>query len=572
MSINICIEDNNIIVQTSFIDQYRTKQIPDAKYDRKEKAWVIPLVPMSCEVFVKEFDEELKEFPHERSIIWRTFKSASLTPDKLPFPRSHVFKNQPMKHQWRALDECWGNKSHAFFMRMRTGKTFVSLIWAEELYLRGDIETLIVFAPTPLKSVWEDEISNHMSCEHDYYIVTSSNKGRLIRWWINSTDNLKIIIIGIEAMSAGAASIIINRIVETFPEKMMVVVDESHYIKNMNSKRTDRILEVGRKVKYKAVLSGTPVTQDVIDLYSQFWFLNPAIIGIKSFYSFKNRYCVMGGFKGKKVIGYMNLKELMARLKPKTTVVSTEEAFPNLPERINQVIHVDLTAEQEKLLKSIDTALVAHQGDKFIDIDSVLEKMLRHQQICGGFFPYECGEKRIIDQEGKERTKYTYCTEPVKGNNPKLSALMAIIESGANDQKYIIWAVFTDEIERLIVALSDEYGSLSVAPYYGKMSTNDLTISRRVFQNEASVRFFIGNPVMGGVGIKLSAADVMIYYSNSFKFVDREQSGERWIDSERVKNMLVIDIVAKSKSDRAIHQALARKKDVSDYVAKELGN
>lgn len=76
--------------------------------------------------------------------------------------------------------------------------------------------------------------------------------------------------------------------------EVMLVVDESTRIKTPSAKRTKLITKFGKNVKYRRILTGTPITKNVTDVYAQFKFLDPQILGYDSFYSFRNQYCVMG--------------------------------------------------------------------------------------------------------------------------------------------------------------------------------------------------------------------------------------------------------------------------------------
>ena len=91
---------------------------------------------------------------------------------------------------------------------------------------------------------------------------------------------------------------------------VMLVVDESSRIKRPSAKRTKIITKFSKYAKYKRIMTGTPVTKGAEDVYSQFKFLDPNILGYDSFYSFKARYCVMGGYESKQIVSYQNINEL----------------------------------------------------------------------------------------------------------------------------------------------------------------------------------------------------------------------------------------------------------------------
>ena len=69
---------------------------------------------------------------------------------------------------------------------------------------------------------------------------------------------------------------------------------------------------LGDRAKYKLILTGTPVQNSAVDLYSQYRFLDPSIYGT-NFYAFRNRYVVMGGYGNYQIIGYKNMDDLIRR-------------------------------------------------------------------------------------------------------------------------------------------------------------------------------------------------------------------------------------------------------------------
>jgi len=555
---DITVDGSDVLIRVPYMESYRGKGISNAKWDRKAKAWRAPIIKATCRDILKEFPEDVSSIMEHRftQIINRK-------PEELPFP-PHAFKNPPKKHQLRALNKCWGKRNFAFFMRMRTGKTYTSLMWAERLYYEGSIDAIWVTCPTPVKDVWEEQIKEHCGVPTDVFVMKAGRNVAAKKFILKNTSDLKIMIFGTESLSAGSAAALAESF--TMNHNAMGIVDESQDIKNFKSARTKVTTKIGSHCAYRCLLTGTPIAQGIEDLYSQYGFLTSAIIGMSSYYSFRNRYCVMGGYQVEirpgmkaptKIIGYNNVKELMKLLSPYTIVVETKEAFPNLPRRINEKLIVEPTKEQTTAINMLKTEMMAIDGDDTLEIENALERMIRFQQIAGGHFPFDAGE-------GK------YGIKPIKGKNPKMDAMVSMIDRDAKDQKYIIWAVFKPEIELISKTLKKKFGEDSTVTFYGDTSSDDKTTARHRFQNDPDCRFFVSSQAAGGKGIKLSAADIMIYFSNSFKYIDRDQSGERWIDYNRVHNILVVDIIMNHKIDKDIYRALSRKEDVATYVANSL--
>ena len=139
--------------------------------------------------------------------------------------------------------------------------------------------------------------------------------------------------------------------------RAMMVIDESTTIKNPRAKRTKNILKLSRFAPYKRILTGSPVTRNPLDLYSQCEFLNPTHLGFESYYSFRNRYAEMytanfGGRQVQMIKFFKNLDELSEKLRFFSYRVLKEECL-DLPEKIYMKRVITLTPEQKKLYKEM---------------------------------------------------------------------------------------------------------------------------------------------------------------------------------------------------------------------------
>ena len=82
----------------------------------------------------------------------------------------------------------------------------------------------------------------------------------------------------------------------------------------------------------------------------------------------------------------------------------------------------------------------------------------------------------------------------------------------------------------------------------------------------SKVRFIVGNAATGGMGLTMNKAMVEIYYSNSFNFIDRQQSEERATGLNKPKGVVIVDLITEGTVDEVIYEALVEKKDVSEFV------
>lgn len=164
--------------------------------------------------------------------------------------------------QQRAINKLNRLKVGALFMEMGTGKTKVAL---DLMAYKKKADYLLWICPCSLKGTIEEERQ---------------------KWH----PELKLHVVGVE--SIGSSNRIYAELLEELSHQncIFAVVDESLKIKNGGAKRTQRLLTISKLCEYKLILNGTPLTNNVLDLYTQFQFLSPLILS-ESLLVFKNKYC-----------------------------------------------------------------------------------------------------------------------------------------------------------------------------------------------------------------------------------------------------------------------------------------
>ncbi len=466
-----------------------------------------------------------------------------------------AYKVPPMGHQLVALRKAYKPPEYALFHEMGTGKTYTAINLAAARYKSGLIDALIVICPTPVKHVWETELE--FCCPVDYSVWVWQSGDRVgEKWFRVKKDELKIIVVGVESLSIrNGRSIQMLEYFQRF-HKLMVVVDESSRIKNYKALRTKNVIKVGGYADFRMILTGTPVTQGMEDLFGQFLFLNANIIGCKNYFVFRNRYCVMGGFQGKQILGYQFKEDLLNKLKPYVDYVTKEQCL-DLPDQVYpEPIIVQPTDEQKRVMLQMKNEYAMEDQGKEITVSTVLERTLRYQQVIGGTFPFE--------EDGR------YETQPISGRNPKLEATLEYLGDIPKTSKVIIWARFVPEIRYLIEALRAEYGEDSTLEFYGATDHDQRRENSRLFQTDPTRRFIVSNQTVGGYGQTWTAATYCLYYSNTFSYEDRYQSESRPHRKGQHHNVTYQDIEMAVPQDRMILKAVRKKRNLALEVEEEL--
>ncbi len=477
-----------------------------------------------------------------------------------------------MAHQHDMLNLAWGLECFSWFAEMGTGKTFATIHLICAKYLAGEIDRVIIVAPSTLRRTWKKELKKYATLPYDYRIHDS--KDRSYEAWANSpNEDESIKILGASVEGFGVSESLYLQ-VRSFAERgfrTAVIVDESSRIKNHKALRTQRCIELGSVACLRGILNGTPIALGLHDLWAQYEFLDPNILGCGDYWSFKNRYLEMGGYENKQIVGYTNVDELMDMVKPYTIVVKKKDVLKDLPDKIPKTRYVEPSAEQRRLFKLIIKGSLGEDDEPAIKVENTLERMLRLRQVVGGYLPRAHTEIKEID--GVECEVVTTILEPLK-DNPKMDDLFEMIEDNHVGSKFIIWSTFVHEIEFIAAKLRSTYGPRSVETYYGATAMADRSAIEDRYCNDGTLRFFIGNPTAAGLGLTLISGenDVMVYYSGTSAFIDRAQSEDRAHRIGQKNAVVVMDLVMEKSVDLAIEEATARKMDISEFVKERLSD
>lgn len=543
---------------------------PAKRFDPKGKHWKVPITKANLAHFEGMLRKyEIRMSPEADNAIME-FKQASVAPIPQPFP-DHLYdftKSKsgflPMNHQRKMLDLAWGLMAAAWFAKMGTGKTFAAVHLACARYLLGQIDAVMIICPSTLRRTWQKELAKYATCEYDFRIheTKGSWQKEFYAQKARYPDRLPILAVSVEGL--GVSEALYDSACGFMPgRRVMVICDESSRIKNPDAKRTARACLLGCAAVYRLILNGTPIALGIQDLWSQYEFLDPNIIGTGDYWAFRTRYIVMGGYENKQIVGVQNVEELMNLIIPYTCEVGKDVL--NLPPKVMTERSVELTLEQRKLMKLIVKGTTGDPNEPLIKVTNTLEKMLRCRQVVGGWLPRSSVEIREID--GIDTEVWITVLEPLE-KNPKMDDLFEMIGDNYVGSKFIIWTTFVHEIEAIRDRLAEKYGPQSVESYYGKTAMEDRSRIEDRYCNDPTLRFFIGNPVAAGLGLTLISGenDVMAYYSGTNAYIERAQSEDRSHRIGQGYSVTVVDLVAEGSVDEVIMASIREKMGVEEYV------
>jgi SNF2 family DNA or RNA helicase len=469
---------------------------------------------------------------------------------------NYKFKTKPYKHQLTALEKSWNRETYAYFMEMGTGKTKVLIDNAAMLYDKGKINGILIIAPKGVVGTWyNQEIPTHLP-DHIENVSTlwqaniTKKKKEQLDMLFATGEKLHILVMNVEALSTTKGVEFATKFLNS--HNTLMAIDESTTIKNPKAKRTKNIVTLSMLAKYRRILTGSPVTKNPLDLFSQCYFLDPFHLGHESYYSFRMRYAIMktaniSGRQIQLVHGFKNLGELSDKLKPFSYRVLKEDCL-DLPDKIYMKRQIKLSSEQLRLYDQMrKEALATLNGKKVTTVNALTQLMRLHQITCGHFTADDGTTQRIP--------------------NNRISELMDVLDE--IEGKAIIWAHYQWDIKDIIKEIVKVHGPGSVVDYYGLTPQDERDPNRERFQSDPKCRFLVGTPSTGGYGLTLTAANTVIYYSNGYDLEKRLQSEDRAHRIGQKKSVTYVDINAENTVDEKIVKSLRKKINIASEVLGE---
>lgn len=449
-----------------------------------------------------------------------------------------------------ALERFKEGAGFGLLFEMGCGKTLTAISIAGVLFKKKKIERVLVVCPSSIVSVWQGDIEKFAAFPYTVRALQGNKQTRLklLEGLLNATlgdPPLSIAVINYESVHReGIFQGLLGY------DADLIICDESQRIKTHNSAQSKAMHKLGDKARYKLILSGTPVQNNAIDLWSQYRFLDPSIFG-SNFYAFKARYTVPGGFQGKQIIGYQNIDDLIKRAHSIAYRVTKEECL-DLPEQLFIDRPIELSAQEKRIYNDLKNESLAELESGTVTAETILTKILRLQQFTGGF---------LADDEGKVN----------QVSSAKLDVLKEILEDYIPaGEKAVIFARFTAElkaIKKLIEELGVKYAFID-----GSVKQEERGGIVEQFQNDKETKIFLGQLQTASTGLTLTASHLMIFYSVSFNYADFSQACARVHRISQTKKCTYINLIAKDTIDEKILKALKKKENIAHNIVDDWRN
>lgn len=455
------------------------------------------------------------------------------------------FSRDLWEHQTKFLDEFKERNDFFLSWEMGTGKTTAAIGWLRTKYLAHDsVLSTLVLSPVATLWNWQEEFKTNSPAYIHEKVAVAHGKKKL------EAFKSQIVIANYECLDSPT---MVKAISKFSPQ--VIICDEVHKIKNPKSKRFKTLLSISDLAGYRGMLTGTPILNSYLDIWSQFRFLDCGKTLGENFFVFRSRYFRDANVGMPKAMYFPNwqphhttAKELTDKIAFKTSRVTKEECL-DLPPLVQLTEYVELSSEQEKAYREMEKFLITEVKSGECAASNALVRVMRMLQILSGHLETE--------REGETTTHHFL-------DSPRLSRLAELLNDLTPNHKVIVWCTFKQNywtINEWLTAMKIGHTDLT-----GETKDRAANISK--FQNDPSCRVIVANPQAGGVGVNLTAASYAIYYSRSYSLGDRLQSEARNHrgGSEVHQKITQIDLVAKDTLDAIVLQALIKKENFADSV------
>jgi len=557
------LQDGKILLRSVFEDKDFIRTIPGRRWIPEIKRWELPLSVESYTEILKIKDiqidskvilavNEVRDQLHAVNAFKQT--DGEVYPIE-PMP----IKTKPYRHQILGYNIGITLDNSGLFMEQGCGKTLSAIAIMGWRYKQEEIKRVLIVAPASVLPVWISELDKHADFEYEAECLEKSTAKRreFLKTW-KYKDRLQIAIINYEGVWRLIPYKADRKPKWRLDESVfslswrpdMIVCDESQRIKSIKASQSKGMHKLAEIAKYRMILTGTPVTQTPLDLFSQFRFLDSSIFGTV-YWNFRNQYAVPIDYNGWKWEVPKSKIPLLAEKVNSITYRITKKEALDLPETVDQELYCELEpkamAQYQEMKRE---SLMELRSGEVVTAANVLVRLLRLSQITGGYMKNSDERITCISEE-------------------KMKLLKATIDDiiGAG-KKAVIFARFLPEIAAIRKLCDGDKKKKRDPIRYAWIAgeVKDRGSQVEMFQNDPECMIFIAQIQTAGLGITLTAADIEIYYSLSYSFADYDQARARIHRIGQVNKCTYMHLIAKGTIDEKVLKVLKNKKSVADEV------
>lgn len=514
----------------------------------------------------------------------------------------------PYAHQLVGIQKLVEHPHFFLADEMGAGKTLQVIYAAQDLYEKGIIDTVLVIAPATVRSVWYDpelgELKKHLWPRVPATVMEFHAKTRV--WHtenVNGRAPLRWVITNYDFIRSK------NRMTQLkngyCSHKTLLVLDESSAVKNYRALQTKACMELRKRCGRVVLLNGTPIENNPGDLFSQGRMMDPKILDCDTWFHFRSRYAVLGGWMNKQIVKWNNIPDIQQRFAPHVLRRLKRDCL-DLPEKLPAVsLPVPLTEETWGIYREMRDEMVAWLSHQTVAISAQAGvKAMRLAQITSGFLggvqevdAYDLdGEAHLNIQSGRPDfiPGLVAYPEPLRSHwhpgsdvvplqagtreigREKLDLVLSWVKEQLEVDPYVkilLWCRFRPELHRLereLLALN----TVQVGLIHGGQKKPDRERALRLLDPRTAPKepvVVAGTLGSGARGLNLAASHTVLYVSNDFRLGTYLQSTDRVHRPGQLHKVSYFDVIATGPNgqrtiDHMILKARERKEDLANMT------
>lgn len=473
-----------------------------------------------------------------------------------------IFKTKPWEHQQLAVEYLMEHPYAGLYTDMGTGKSKIIIDTIINRKFKGIV---LIVCTNKGCEVWQKQFKIHSNLPSVYVCNLSglsttmrvqAIQQRLSEDDSRTSDSPLVVLINYEGVWRSQLA---QLLLKHSSKIDCIICDESHRIKGANSKCSRFLAQLGKRVKNRYLVTGTPLAESPLDAYAQYRFLDPSIFGT-SYARFKERYQNLDAQKSMRIgypvldakQPYKNLDELHDKF---FSIAFRIPSTVKLPKQKSYIRTFTLSNKETQVYQRMckDHVIVSKTGEWYCEADNALTFQLRRRQIAGGFLSTvnDTNQKKIF-----------------RIGTTRQEVLMDVLASLPTTEPVVIFAQYTydlRQIKSVCQAIGQSYSELS-----GRIDTEAAWQKGKT--TVLGVQFS-----KGAESADFTRARYMIFYTMTNQLALYLQAKKRIHRPGQNKTCYYIHLEAKTIDnkdtiDRLVLEAVKRKKDIVTYILEQETN
>lgn len=496
----------------------------------------------------------------------------------------YKFKTRPYRHQVEGIRFAFRQFSQGlgvgFLFDPRTGKTKTTIDTASILYMKTGVRKILIITPNRVLGTWVQEFHTHCPLIHEVIVWDAKERRKgTIRQPPGYVD-LQVVVTNFETFATPGPRLSSGRRSRTAGrfknrdyitkwlggDDALIVVDESHKIKNPSGKWANMIVGMRKYFRYRIILTGTPITKAkrAADIYMQWMLINPDRFSRwgATYQDFKEHTGVW--VKGAEGVSLWRrakpkgMADLQRGIHQDALVIRRQDCF-DLPDVLpDRIISTPLTTSGKHYDEMARDMLTQLENGEIAEASIPLVVTLRLSQITSGYVG-------ILEPHPTNPDKQV--SRPVPVGTEKLNALKELLveETIEREEKVVICARWKYDLK----AIHTLCKKLNIPSWgiQGGMTRGESDDALRRFKQHDGAGVMVVQPQAGGVGVDMSTASEMIWYSLPSSWVDFTQMKDRIALSAR--GVRYTFLIATGTVDELMYETLLMDGDVARSILKK---